>query len=153
VDRSRASLVVMCILGISVAVGAGWLGWSGSSKENDTAVQVLAADPMAGKSWPGAALAFSEDTSRVDSDPLTGKPRSSRVMRSFTPSGVTPEALVQEICRGAKDAGWLIDTCGDRDFEGVKRMSFGKARLHVSVNKYLDPVEVVAILEPQDPNR
>ena len=117
--------------------------------EQDPVLAALRADPMATVVPPDATLATAEDTARDDGGILfRSKPRSTRVLRAFAPTSDDAQHVQEELQRTAVSSGWQLQPNGD-PVEGTKQFDFGRARISVYTNEFVQPAQVVVVLEPE----
>lgn len=113
----------------------------------------LQANPIAARSLPSARLVTAEDRTAKRSDPLTGKPRTTQVLRAFAPvAGQDLPAVQQALTERAENAGWTISTAPDHSARGSITLAFGQADLVIAANPYTTPPTITVTLTPADPN-
>ena len=150
---ATARIVVGVAVAVALAVGA-WIYLDGRrDAAPDAVLAALQANPMAARSLPGARLVTAEDRSAQGSDPLTGKPRTTQVLRAFAPAaGQDLGALQKALIERANSAGWAVSTAADESTRGSITLAFGRADLVIAVNPYTTPPTIAVTLTPADPN-
>jgi hypothetical protein len=150
---ATAGILIGAAVVLAFAAGA-WVyldGRRGSTP--DAVLAALQADPMAARSLPGARLVTAEDRSAQRSDPLTGKPRTTQVLRAFAPiAGGDLRTLEQALIERARSAGWAVSTAADGSTRGSITLPFGTANLVIAVNRYTTPPTITVMLAPANPD-
>jgi hypothetical protein len=164
VARSNVAVMVMsaaamtrALVGSAIVVAlvaGGWVYLGGRHDSASSAVlAVLQANPMAARSLAGAKLVIAEDRSAQSRDALTGKPRTSQVLRAFAPvGGGQLSALQQSLAERATRGGWVVSNAADGSVRGRATLAFGPATLVIAINRYLAPAAITVTLAPADPN-
>jgi len=94
-----------------------------------------------------------EDRSAQRSDPLTGKPRTTQVLRAFAPiAGRDLRTLRQALIERAGRTCWAVSTVADGSTRGSITLLFGVADLVIAVNRYTTPPTITVTLAPANPN-
>lgn len=150
---ATARIVAGVAIAVALAAGA-WVYLDGRhGAAPDPVLATLQANPMAARSLPGARLVTAEDRSAQQADPLTGKPRTTQVLRAFAPiAGQDLGTLRKALIERANSAGWAVSTAADHSARGSITLAFGRADLVVAANPYTTPPTIAVTLTPADPN-
>ena len=151
--RATTRILIGAAAVVALAAGA-WIYLDGRhGAARDPVLSALQANPIAAHSLPGARLVTAEDRSAKRSDPLTGKPRTTQVLRAFAPvAGQDLPAVQQVLTERAENAGWTISTAPDHSARGSITLAFGQADLVIAANPYTTPPTITVTLTPADPN-
>jgi hypothetical protein len=129
------------LLGVAVLV-------AGCGETDDPALAELRADPMATVAPPDATLVTADDVARSSGGIIFGsKPRSTRVLRSFAPDDSPPDRLLADLQQAATDSGWQLQP-GTVPVSGAKEFGFGRGQISIYTNTFVQPAQVVVVLEP-----
>jgi hypothetical protein len=150
---AAARIVAGVAVTVALAVGA-WVYLDGRhGTAPDPVLAALQANAMAARSMPAARLVTAEDRSAQQSDPLTGKPRTTQVLRAFAPVvGQNLGTLQKALIERANSAGWAVSTAADDSTRGSITLAFGRADLVIAANPYTTPPTITVTLTPADPN-
>lgn len=102
---------------------------------------------MASRSQPDATLTTADDIAASKAGLIFGKPRYTKVLRSFAPQGQSAASLHQQLVAAAMASGWRIPQTPESR-EEPKQFAFGQAVMSIGVNRYVSPAQASVVLEP-----